>query len=120
MKNLLYTFLVLLLAVPALSQDKLDYLDVFHLEWISDPQISADGQKIIYARNYNDVMTDQRLSNLWIVNFDGSDPRPLTTGNQSDTAHAGRPTAKRFCTNPIKTAPRSCTCVGWTTAPKPN
>jgi len=96
MKNLLYTFLVLLLAVPALSQDKLDYLDVFHLEWISDPQISADGQKIIYARNYNDVMTDQRLSNLWIVNFDGSDPRPLTTGNQSDTAPRWSPDGKKI------------------------
>ena len=61
------------------AQSKLDYMDVFQLEWISDPQISADGQKIIYVRNYNDVMADKSFSNLWMVNFDGSDNRPLTT-----------------------------------------
>ncbi len=59
-------------------------MDVFQLEWISDPQISPDGQKIIYTRNYNDAMTDQTYSNLWIVNFDGTDNRPLTSGNHND------------------------------------
>jgi acylaminoacyl-peptidase len=29
-------------------------------------------------------MTDKNLSNLWMVNFDGSNNRPLTTGNNND------------------------------------
>jgi acylaminoacyl-peptidase len=70
-------------------------MDVFQLEWISDPQISPDGQKIIYVRNYNDVMTDQTYSNLWIVNFDGTDNRPLTTGNHSDFSPRWSPDGKR-------------------------
>ncbi len=64
----------------------LEPLDIFQLEWISDPQISPDGERVVYARNFNDIMTDGSFSNLWIVNFDGSDPRPLTTGNQNDFA----------------------------------
>ena len=28
-------------------------------------------------------MTDKNLSNIWIVNFDGSDMRPITTGNHN-------------------------------------
>ena len=68
----------------AFAQDKLDYLDIFQLEWVSDPQISPDGSKIIYVRNYNDIMADRNYSNLWMINADGSDNRPLTSGNQND------------------------------------
>ena len=63
---------------------KLELLDVFDLEYVSDPQISPDGNRILYVRNFKDVMTDRNFSNLWIVNFDGSMHRPLTTGNQAD------------------------------------
>ena len=31
-------------------------------------------------------MTDQRCSNLWIINADGTDHRPLTTGNYKDSS----------------------------------
>ena len=32
-------------------------LDVFELEWASDPRISPDGRRIVYTRNSMDVMT---------------------------------------------------------------
>ncbi len=64
--------------------NKLELIDVFNLEYVSDPQISPDGKTIVYVRNYKDVMTDKNLSNLWIANFDGSKNRPLTTGSQND------------------------------------
>ncbi len=63
---------------------KLEYLDVYNLEYVSEPQIAPDGQKILYVRNFKDVMTDESHSNLWMINFDGSENRPLTTGNQND------------------------------------
>src|SRR5215216_6961005 len=31
-------------------------------------------------------MSDKNYSNLWVINFDGSDNRPLTTGNRNDTS----------------------------------
>jgi len=61
-------------------------LDVFNLEYISDPQISPDGERIVYLRHFSDVMTDQQHSNLWLTDFDGTTHRPLTTGNYSDSA----------------------------------
>ncbi|MFC4219889.1 S9 family peptidase [Flagellimonas marina] len=86
MKKLLN--LMLLVAIIPLGygqvQSNLELLDIFNMEYVSDPQISPDGSKIIYVRNFKDVMTDRNLSNLWIVNFDGSNNRPLTTGNQND------------------------------------
>lgn len=86
-------FLLLFLAHIAVSYGqtekakqtaRFEAMDVFSLEYVSDPQISPNGQQIVYVRNFKDVMTDKNLSNLWIVNFDGSRQHPLTTGNQSD------------------------------------
>ncbi|MFK8013337.1 MAG: prolyl oligopeptidase family serine peptidase [Marinicellaceae bacterium] len=82
--------IIFLLAIIASQQsaaeisNKLELIDIFNLEYVSDPQISPDGKTIAYVRNYKDVMTDKNLSNLWMVNFDGSKNRPLTTGSQND------------------------------------
>jgi len=86
MKSALKIILFLLISTAVYSQSKtnLELLDIFNMEYVSDPQISPDGTKIIYVRNFKDVMTDRNLSNLWIVNFDGSHNRPLTTGNTND------------------------------------
>jgi acylaminoacyl-peptidase len=88
MKRLLFPFaLTAFVCFSALAQDKsvLELLDIFNLEYISDPQIAPSGDQIVYVRNFKDIMTDKNLSNIWIVNADGSRNRPLTTGNQNDS-----------------------------------
>lgn len=81
-------FLVLLSMSPFVDAElshTFDPLDIFNLEYVSDPQISPDGRSIVYVRNFKDVMTDKSLSNLWLINFDGSRNRPLTTGPHNDS-----------------------------------
>ncbi|MFQ5640173.1 MAG: prolyl oligopeptidase family serine peptidase [bacterium] len=65
-------------------ENRFQPIDVFQLEYASDPQISPDGQKIVYVRSFMDIMKDRRRSNLWIVDYNGRDHRPLTTGNGND------------------------------------
>ncbi len=88
MKNFFLLYLGLLCAPLSFGQaaTNLELIDIYSMEYVSDPQISPDGSKIIYVRNFKDVMTDKNLSNLWMVNFDGSNHRALTTGNQNDHA----------------------------------
>ena len=81
-----YIILVTSLHTQAKLSTQLELIDIFNLEYVSDPQISPDGKNIVYVRNYKDVMTDRNLSNLWMVNFDGSNNRPITTGSQNDMA----------------------------------
>ncbi len=61
-------------------------MDEFQLQLRTDPQISPEGKKIAYVRRFADPMTHKRYSNLWIINSDGTDHRPLTTGNRSDVS----------------------------------
>lgn len=72
--------LILLSSQVALGDDlkPFERMDVFELEWISDPQISPDGRRVVYVRNSMDVMTDQKVSRLWLIDVDGSDNEPLT------------------------------------------
>ncbi len=66
------------------DEDRLEIEDIFNLESVTDPQISPDGKQIIYVRQFADIMTDKRYANLWIIAFDGSGHRPLTSGHHSD------------------------------------
>ena len=84
---------------PASAQDsshKLSVMDEFQLQLPSDPQISPDGKQIVYVRRFADPMTDRRYSNLWIINAEGTDHRPLTTGNRNDSSPRWSPDGTRI------------------------
>ena len=53
-------------------------LDVFGLEWASSPQISPDGDRVVYRRMGFDIMSDRREGNLWLVGSRGENHRKLT------------------------------------------
>lgn len=62
------------------AEDHFDYMDLFDLQMVSNPEISPDGKSIIYERHQFDVMSDRRLVNLWQISFDGKDHFPITSG----------------------------------------
>ncbi len=67
--------------IPRLVAPRFEAKDVFELEWAASPEISPDGQRIVYERHSMDVMTDRRLSALWMVGADGREHRPLGSGD---------------------------------------
>ena len=71
-------------------------MDVFDLEWASDPRISPDGSRVVYVRNSMDVMSDRRRGSLWILDAGGGEHRPLTDGSQSVFAPRWSPDGKRL------------------------
>jgi acylaminoacyl-peptidase len=88
----------ILLGVTTLEAQKgrLGPRDIFELEYATDPQISPDGQWIVYVRQFSDVMTDRRYSNLWLARTDGSEHRPLTTGKYNDGSPRWSPDGGRL------------------------
>ncbi|HUP50728.1 MAG TPA: S9 family peptidase [Thermoanaerobaculia bacterium] len=100
--TLLLVSLTLLLTHPAAGQvargsaGRFEPIEIFELEWASDPQISPDGRRIVYVRNFADIMKDRYRSNLWTINADGTEHRPLTTGNVSQSAPRWSPDGRRL------------------------
>src|SRR5690242_13162049 len=95
----LAAILILGSAPPLRAQDashKLTAMDEFQIQTPTDPQISPDSKKIVYVRRFADAATDKRYSNLWIINTDGSDHRPLTTGNHGDSSPRWSPDGTRI------------------------
>ena len=52
--------LLFCLPIPGAAQAKkpLQPMDVFSLEFASEPQITRDGKRVVYVRNFMDVMKD--------------------------------------------------------------
>lgn len=99
----MFRFYVLLLVAFSFqslnSQTKkipLQPLDVFNLEWASDPQISPDGSQIVYRRNGFDIMTDKSKGNLWMINIDGTSHQKLTSREVNESQSRWSPTGDRI------------------------
>jgi dipeptidyl aminopeptidase/acylaminoacyl peptidase len=83
-KTYISTFLLMFLTANSIIAEEnfsmFEPMDVFDLEWASDPRVSPDGKTIVYVRKSNDIMKDRERSNLWQVSTDGLDHRPLYSG----------------------------------------
>ena len=80
------------------QEDKIPFqsLDVFSLEWVSDPQISPDASQIVYKRNGFDIMKVKSRGGLWILNIDGSSHRKLTSREVNESNARWSPDGKRI------------------------
>jgi dipeptidyl aminopeptidase/acylaminoacyl peptidase len=94
---ILFTFILTSFLVRAQHQKTpFQALDVFELEWVSDPQISPDGTQVVYRRNGFDIMKDNSYGNLWIINSDGSFHRKLTSREVNESQACWAPSGDRI------------------------
>lgn len=71
----------LAIAAPALADGhRLELADYMNWENVAGPQISPDGETIIYTRRHVDKMTDRWVSELWQMKADGDRHRFLAKG----------------------------------------
>lgn len=79
-----------------IEKEPFQAMDVFDLEYVSDPQISPNGNQIIYRRMGFDIMKDGSKGNLWIVNADGSNHRKLTSREVNESQARWSPDGNRI------------------------
>ncbi|MEO8773886.1 MAG: S9 family peptidase, partial [Gelidibacter sp.] len=95
-----YTLLICVFSFQFVSgqTQKLPFqpMDVFELEWASEPQISPDGKQVVYKRNGFDIMKDTSKGNLWIINTDGTSHRKLTSREVNESQASWSPTGDRI------------------------
>lgn len=90
-------FAIVLASTCAIADDDVFLnTDVFELEVAANPQISPDGSQVAYERRSMDIMTDQPVSSIWIIDTDGSNHRPLLSGERSFRGHTWSPKGDRL------------------------
>ncbi len=96
MKRILFPILLLFLAAPVFAQEKpFSNMDLFDLQWVQDPQISPDGDRIVYVRRGMDIMEDRRTSTLWMIDADGTNHRKLTVRERDESSPRWSPDGSR-------------------------
>lgn len=101
---LFYVFAMLMILAPMMEAGKTDQKNYrllttetfFDFETIRSPQISPDGKNIVFTRGWIDKINDQSMSNLWIIDPEGSRLRELTAGNWRDYNPVWSPDGKRI------------------------
>src|SRR4026208_2107724 len=89
----LVVMLLLSLSLSAFAQSRRGAADkgtlsketFMDMESVSNPAISPAGRQIVFTRSWVDKVKDERASNLWIVDSDGSRARELTSGTWRDS-----------------------------------
>lgn len=82
--NLLFLFLIFLIFSSSSQAQPKERLSLSHYsdyEWTSSPQLSPDGQQVLYSRTWINLKEDQRETDLWIVRTDGTKNRFFLNGS---------------------------------------
>lgn len=72
------------------------YLDIFDLQYVSQPEISPNGDWVVYRRMGFDIMKDRSWGNLWLIRTDGSQHQKLTSREVSESSPAWSPSGDRI------------------------
>jgi acylaminoacyl-peptidase len=97
MRTPLFILALLAAVVPARAElPVLQPADIFQLQWAADPQVSPDGERVVYVRNHADIMADRYRQNLWLVDVSGGNHQPLTTGSENHTQPRWSPDGSRI------------------------
>ncbi|MBL7112661.1 MAG: PD40 domain-containing protein, partial [Bacteroidales bacterium] len=67
--------------------------DYFNMEFVSSPQISPDGNQIIYTRRWINKYEDRTESDLWIMDANGKNNRFLMKGGSPAWSPDGKKVA---------------------------
>jgi len=89
-------FFLFTIQLNAQNKKNFDSLDVFQLEYTGDPQISPDGQWIVYLRTGFDIMKDASARSLWLLSSDGSIHRKLTSSQENERQGRWSPSGDRI------------------------
>ncbi|MEM8507317.1 MAG: S9 family peptidase [Bacteroidota bacterium] len=93
---ILYFSILFLFHFSTAQEPNFSYLDVFDLQYVSDPRISPNGDWVVYRRMQFDIMKDRSSGNLWIVKTDGSQHQKLTAREVSESSPRWSPNGDRI------------------------
>lgn len=95
LNRLLFLFLVWVAALSAQTRRPFKLDDIGRMKNLNDPQCSTDGKTVAYTMSQIDVKEDRNgNAHIWMIDYDGSGNRQLTSSEQSEGAPRWSPDGK--------------------------
>ncbi|SIN93021.1 Dipeptidyl aminopeptidase/acylaminoacyl peptidase [Singulisphaera sp. GP187] len=95
MRPLLGTLAILMLTTPLMAASRpMTIDDLLAVKSVSEPQVSPDGQWVVYVVSELDRATEKTNSDLWLVSTKGGEPKRLTTAPGADNHPRWSPDGK--------------------------
>ncbi len=91
---LLLFFLAVHLSLGAETRRLLKPEDFAAIRDVDEPNLSPDGQSVVYVVGTNDLKKDKQPKNLWLAKWDSAENRPLTFGENEQTHPRWSPDGK--------------------------
>jgi len=115
-----FALLVLVLALIPFSsfaqpaeRPTLQSADLFDLQYVTDVEVSPDGARVVYVRTIHDIMSDTTLQNLWAIDADGGNHRPVVSGRANASSPAFSPSGDRLAYSSRDANDKSQLFVRW-------
>lgn len=89
-------FSFVLLQTLQAQKSNLSAMDIFDLQYAADPQISPNGEWIVYRRMRFDIMQDKAVGQLWTIRANGSQHQKLTSREVSESDPKWSPKGDRI------------------------
>lgn len=83
-------------SAPAQDQEKrgMTIVDLLEVPALTDPRLSPDGSQVLYVLSTADWKANRRVSHIWRVQADGTDPIQLTNGETGEESPRWSPDGK--------------------------
>lgn len=95
-RNLPVLGLALALASTARAADPHPFTvhDLVTMQRVNEPQVSSDGARVVFVLRTTDLEANRGLTDLWLVNADGSGLRQLTFSPESESSPRWSPDSR--------------------------
>ena len=89
---------VSLFTLSAFAQQKrpMTFIDLLEMPSLSDPQLSPDGQQLLYVLAETDWEANRQIQHIWRVNVDGSGQAKMTSGKNGERNPRWSPDGKQM------------------------
>jgi len=71
-------------------------VDVLEVPRLSEPRCSLDGGQLLYVLTKEDWKANKRVSHIWRINTDGTEPVQMTNGSNGEKSPRWSPDGKRI------------------------
>ncbi|SMO43827.1 S9 family peptidase [Solitalea koreensis] len=96
MRKIFIAVAFIIMALQTMAQDHLTPELLMKLGRVSEPRVSPDGKKVLYNVRYMDIAANKGNSDLYMMDINGQNVKPVAVGPESPFSGKWRPDGRKI------------------------